>query len=73
MRLRDRRHRQTFHTARAFRAFVDPDKRRNSRWRGKLVALRRLPAEPYEVSWGEYWSIGFDGAPHVIGRCAVTP
>jgi len=71
MRLRDRRHRHVFDPPRAFRVFVDPERRRNSRWRGKLAALRRLPPEPITLDFSAgYFSISCS-APARLGSFSV--
>lgn len=58
--------RRVFDAPIAFRTFVDFEHRRNSRWRGKLRALRGQPLEPYEMTFDGYWSI-VGATPHRLG------
>jgi hypothetical protein len=61
-----------FSPRRVYRTFVDPEKRRNSRWRGMLTAFNRQPAEPYEFQASTFAHLSCD-APRRLGSFSVAP
>jgi hypothetical protein len=74
MRLRDRRRnaKRVWKAPAGFRRFVDPKKRRNSRWRGMLRAFMSQPSEPYEMTATTYLHLSFRSV-HKLGSISILP